>query len=455
LIGVVLLLTAVGFGIFWKFWYRAPSCFDSLKNGDETGVDCGGSCALLCSESTLKPILRWDPRLFEVTQGLWSALIYVENPNASVDGAYVPYTLSIYGANNQLIETRNGATILPKNKTVGIFEGNIVPKNGVTPKRAVFDISSGIVWQKNTSPEPEIEITHSPLLNMGSAPRIEATVKNSGIVDLENIELVAAIFDGSDNAIAASRTFVEDLKKDQSTNVFFTWPKPFALGTKACEEPSNVMLLLDRSGSMSSISSNPPEPLTQAKNAAASFVRQLRAADKVGLVSFATQSKNPIDLDLTGDFASAESAVQKVSIETSGTQYTNIYDALRSARQELLTQRASENASKIIILLTDGVATSPKSPTGRTEADDVKYAESLALQESAEIKKEGETIYSIGLGKDVNTDFLKQIASSPENYFLAPTASDLMGIYRNISSAICNEIPARIEITYKIFGNSF
>jgi hypothetical protein len=27
----------------------APSCTDKVKNGDETGVDCGGSCMLKCA----------------------------------------------------------------------------------------------------------------------------------------------------------------------------------------------------------------------------------------------------------------------------------------------------------------------------------------------------------------------------------------------------------------------
>ncbi|MEK9185206.1 MAG: hypothetical protein AAB863_00365 [Patescibacteria group bacterium] len=36
---VVLTLTAVSFGIFWKYWYKAPTCFDGLQNGDETGID--------------------------------------------------------------------------------------------------------------------------------------------------------------------------------------------------------------------------------------------------------------------------------------------------------------------------------------------------------------------------------------------------------------------------------
>lgn len=451
---VVLFLTAISFLIFWKFWYSAPTCFDGVKNNDESGIDCGGSCSLVCRAEVIQPIIRWDPRLFEILPGIWSSLVYVENPNIDSEAVYVPYTLTIYDEQNDILIKREGATVLPKNKTVGIFDGSIIMPEGKKPRRAIFELGKNIVWNKRISSEGKIKITHTPLLRLQSAPRVEANVKNEDIKDLKNIELVIAIFDGQDNAIAASRTFLENLKKGESESVFFTWPRPFELGSRVCERPSNVMLLLDKSGSMTSVSQDPPQPLTAVKDAAISFVKQLSVNDTVGIISFATEAQNPIDLPLTTDLVSAERAISLVEIEKDGVQYTNIYDALHFAWQELATPRAKEKASKIIILLTDGVATHPKSPDGRTEADDIKYAEDLALKESIEIKKDNVFIYSIGLGEKINEPFLKQIASSEENYFFAPTADDLKTIYKNISSDICKEIPARIEITYKILDQN-
>jgi hypothetical protein len=78
----------------------------------------------------------------------------------------------------------------------------------------------------------------------------------------------------------------------------------------------------------------------------------------------------------------------------------------------------------------------------------------LAVNESSNAKKDGLSIYTIGLGKSINESFLKTIASGDSNYFFAPSAANLETIYKNISSDICKEVPARIEITYKIFGAS-
>ena len=451
---IILLLSVVSFSIFSKFWYRPSTCFDNLKNGDEIGVDCGGSCSLVCSVGIVQPIVKWDPRLFEVMPGLWSVLVYVENPNTDTDAIYVPYSFIIYDGNNKILEERKGATILPKNKTVGIFEGSINIKNGVRPGRAIFELGNNIVWKKNEKIGEDISITNSPILEQDSHPKIEASVKNNSIEEIKNIELVAAIFDGSDNTIASSRTFIESLQKNESKDVFFTWPKPFDLGSKACEKLSDTMLLLDRSGSMSSLGVSPPEPLSTAKEAAGSFVDQLSPEDKIGVVSFATSVKDPIDLTLTSDFNSAKQAIDSIDIETGGTQYTNIYEALHSSWQELVSARAQGEALKIVILLTDGIANNPRNPNGNTEADDIKYAENLAIKESSNAKNDGLSIYTIGLGENINESFLKTIASTPDNYFFAPSALNLETIYKNISSSICKEVPARIEITYKIFGSS-
>jgi hypothetical protein len=224
---IVLGLSAISFVIFWNFFHRAPSCSDGIKNGDETGIDCGGSCALICSNNIIKPIVRWDPRMFEVSQGLWNMLVYVENQNVGIDATYVPYTLIITGDNNEVLYKKEGATILPKNQTVGIFEGGIVIKDGKLPRRAVFELGDKITWKKNEEAKDNITITHSPLFNLDGTPKVEANIKNNESEEIKNIELVIAIFNESDNAIAASRTFIESLKKNENTNVVFTWPRPF------------------------------------------------------------------------------------------------------------------------------------------------------------------------------------------------------------------------------------
>lgn len=453
LVVIVSVLFSASFLLFLKFWYQTPNCSDGIMNGDEVGIDCGGSCIKVCSGEAVRPIVRWDPRLFEITPGLWSVLVYVENPNINLDATYLPYTFTIYDQNNEVLEERKGATVLPRNQTVGVFEGSITTLQDKTPKRAIFEIGGNITWKKNEKEKESITITHSPLLRENSTPRVEVSVRNNEIYEIKNVEMILTIFDGRDNAVAASRTLVETIKSNESVNTFFTWPRPFDLGTKVCEKPSRIMLLLDRSGSMASISKDPVEPLTSAKEAAISFLEQLNTKDRAGVVSFASNASSPVDSSISSDLAAVKEAIGSIKIASDGTQYTNIYEAIRAAWQQFASLEDS-SSEKVAILLTDGVANNPRDPSGSTEDDDIKYAENAALQEALNAKKDGVVIYSIGLGNQINSSFLKNLATSPDNYFFAPTAEDLEKIYKEISSDICKEVPARIEVTYRIFGPS-
>lgn len=447
---VVVFFTLLASLLFWKFWYSTPTCSDGLKNGDETGIDCGGSCSMICSAEALPLVIRSDPRVFEVIQNVWSTIIYIENQNSNLDASYVPYTFYFYDEQNNLLYKREGITVVPKNKTSAIFEGSINIESGKKVKRVTFELGKDISWSRNSFASDELAITHSSLLREETAPRVEARVKNESIEDIEDIELVISVFDGADNTIAASRTFIDKLNKNSSTDVFFTWPRPFDLGVKVCEKPSNTVLLLDRSGSMSSLGSNPPEPLTSVKTAAASFVDELGDKDRVSVVSFATNVKDPIESTLTNSFDLVKKAIGSIEIEKGTTQYTNIYDALRVGFLELESKVTDQSSSKVMILLTDGVANYPKNPQGKNTEDDTKHAEALSLEQAVGVKQAGVDIYTIGLGKDINESFLKQLASDNNKYFFSPTTKELREIYKNISSNICKQKPAKVDITYKI-----
>jgi hypothetical protein len=75
----------------------------------------------------------------------------------------------------------------------------------------------------------------------------------------------------------------------------------------------------------------------------------------------------------------------------------------------------------VIVLLTDGI----------------QYEEpETALAVAAEARAAGVSIYAIGLGADVDGEYLKQIAGTPSRYYYAPSEGELEGIYREIARVI-------------------
>lgn len=421
--------------------YEPPTCFDGDRNQDEVGVDCGGSCQYLCQSQVSDPIILFS-RSFEVVPGVYNSVAYVENPNFDSAVQNFDYTFKLFDGSNSVITERSGRSFLTPGGISPIFEGGIVTEGNV-PTRTFFEFSSELNWTRAQGGiESPLVIKDRRLQQVDTRPRIDATLENTSVSDEKNIEVIVAVFNAFGNIIATSRTFVDDLPRRTRAPLVFTWPLPFAQELEACIIPVDVMLLLDASGSMNDDGVSPPQPLTDAKIAAKDFVSRLGENDRVGLTTFATKSK--INQSMTSEHEATRVAVEDLSIdpvEEAGS--TNIGDAIFDAISEFanLSRRTSivgkGRVRKVAILLTDGKANAPEIPGGELHAE-----------QAAKKAKDNEiTIYTVGLGDGVNQNFLKNIAFTPEHYFQAATSQELGGIYQQISDAICERGPARIEIT--------
>jgi len=116
------------------------------------------------------------------------------------------------------------------------------------------------------------------------------------------------------------------------------------------------------------------------------------------------------------------------------TGFTNIGAAVRLARLQLTA--GNQDREKVMILLTDGKANKPDDPGG----------EAYARQQVSQAKQAGITVYTIGLGSQVNQAFMSSIASSPDKYLQVADRTVLTNVYERIHSDICQQAPSITEI---------
>lgn len=223
--GVAFVLLIIIVSVFWSVFYRAPTCSDGVKNGDEFGVDCGGSCKLICTSDALTPVTFWA-KVFNVSGNVYNAVAYVENPNLNSSNSQAKYQFRIFDENNKLITIKDGETTIPKGKKFAIFETGIVLKNS-KPKSADFKFTSFGPWEKDTQKDPEVSITYGTLVATSTSPRLIGTVSNSSVDVIPLLELVVFALDSNENVVGASRTFVDNLYKNIPQDFVFTWQKPF------------------------------------------------------------------------------------------------------------------------------------------------------------------------------------------------------------------------------------
>ncbi len=437
--GTVLLVLTILVGVvFWKVIYKAPTCSDGVKNGEEKGIDCGGACQKICTSDTVAPIVLWS-KVFNVSGDIYTTVAYIENPNINSKNPKATYEFKLYDENNKLITIISGQTSIPKNKKFAVFENQISLKAS-RPKSADFHFVSFSSWEKDTEKEPDINLTYSTLLKATTTPLITGKITNNSTVSLDQIELAVLVLDAKENVVAASRSFVDNLYKKTSQEFVFTWPKPFNLGVEECVSSADVDLALDKSGSMRSESINPPEPFTTVINTARDFINKLTDNDTVAITSFGTNGSQ--ESLLSGDKKIALNAINTLSLGTT-TENTNITGGLTNAFAELQSGRVRPDSKKAIILLTDGLPTEP------TDKNNPDYPSSSAQSIAKNIRDAGVIIYTIGLGKNVSSQFLKSISTDDAHYFEAPTKEKLGEIYTKISSSLCVKKPNVITVIYR------
>jgi hypothetical protein len=438
----IVLSIPISYALF-AFLYDSPTCFDKKQNSDEIGVDCGGSCSLRCESQVTDLIVLWS-RALEVLPGVYDAVALVENPNFDSGIKQAKYSFTLFDKNNFIISERIGTTFVNPSERFVVFEAGI-EAGGRVPSRTFLEFSKQREWVRIRNPKPAFSVRDIVLTEALGTPRVRANVVNNSLLDLRDVLFTTLLFDKSDNVIAASQTEIELLSKDESRDIFFTWPRPLGREPEVCVVPLDVMLVFDRSGSMNDDGGVPPQPLTNAKSAAQSFVETLSDKDQVGVVSFASDVLENIDSTLTIRHELAKKALSSINItqeEESG--FTNLGAAIKSAREEFLSLRNNPDAKKVMVILTDGRANAPLNPGGE------EFAEIHATRAI------GENIitYVIGLGDKVNEAFLTEsISGDKSRYYSAEKSSDLLGVYKEISKVACPErtyplsVMSRVNIT--------
>ncbi len=188
--------------------------------------------------------------------------------------------------------------------------------------------------------------------------------------------------------------------------------------TVDCQDSKNVdvMLLLDRSGSMAPPYTN-NQTFPDLQQAASNFVDLMDLThDQVGIIYF--NSTAVLEESLSSNGTIIKQAIYGISSPSGG---TDIIEALRIAENELASSRHNPNNQKVIVLFSDGKQDDNTSRDPVVEANIAKNA--------------GIRIVTVGLG-EVDEQAMNEIATSSTDYYYAPISSKLADIYDSLSVAV-------------------
>jgi len=175
----------------------------------------------------------------------------------------------------------------------------------------------------------------------------------------------------------------------------------------------------------------PEEPLFSVKNAVGAMIDEIirmGTDDHVSLETFAQYGNHRMDLTVPATRSELPVLLAEISENLMGyqaayeTSVTNIGAGMDKALSELNSERARGKASRYIVILTDGKpnVNSSNSYVGNNNSQAIGWA----LDRAEAAREQHITVFTIGVGGDVNEQMLIDMATSEDKYYYADNNPD-------------------------------
>lgn len=220
----IIIVIAIVVAVAFSFFYEKPTCFDAKQNGNESGIDCGGSCIKLCQITFLPAKIVWGGAKFEkVAESLYNVAALIENQNMNVAAVNVPYRISLFDAQGNYISEKKGTINIPPHRNTLVFDGAINVGKRI-PAKATFEFISPPVWFKSHDTLDGLSIGDKKYTEGENSSSLEVFLKNNSLTPYTNIRVGAVLYDENNNAVGFSRTTIDQISPGGQELAPFTWP---------------------------------------------------------------------------------------------------------------------------------------------------------------------------------------------------------------------------------------
>ena len=202
---------------------------------------------------------------------------------------------------------------------------------------------------------------------------------------------------------------------------------------RAGRTPLNVSLVLDRSGSMEGAK------LLKAKQAACTAVDHLADDDYFSLVVYSDRAEVLLKPQEVGSRAHRERLKETIeNIRCHGS--TALYAGVTTGAEQVRAKKNLERVNRVL-LLSDGLANVGPQRTPQL------------AELGRELRRDGISVTTIGLGEDFNEDLMTGLAvASQANYYYVQDVEKLPGIFAEELGQACRRVAREVRLHIEVPG---
>ena len=231
---VFLFLSYTAYKVY-PYFNVAPTCSDNKQNGDELGVDCGGSCQLTCPTQVIPFNVRFA-KAVKTETGLYDLVALVENKNSDKDTSdgNIDYTFNVYDKSGVIIKTVSGTTTVVLGQIFPVIVQNVqidLGDSGNGLGEVGFQIRNNRSWKKANPiyANSFFQIYDTNFeQNKNNISQLNVTLQNLTTATFRNFPVRVMLYDENNNLIAVNETFVKEVKGKSPEDVIFTWRSPIS-----------------------------------------------------------------------------------------------------------------------------------------------------------------------------------------------------------------------------------
>ncbi len=203
------ILAVIVGGVYYFYFIPEQSCFDDIKNQNETGLDCGGTCAD-CELKTLT--LKIDePQAFDGGQFKSTLLARVTNPSLNYGLNDFEYEFQVFSQFGTLISKFRARSYILTDESKYL----IVPGIDIDP-RDISHVTINIPiqnWERGSN-LPHLNLKFKDLLTLPVAKSVQVggVLVNDSSSGFSSVSLIGILFDKNGDTVNASGTKIDNVR---------------------------------------------------------------------------------------------------------------------------------------------------------------------------------------------------------------------------------------------------